>query len=421
MTTAAGSDGKWIVCQIGAREHYVIAAELQRRGVLDLLLTDIWSAPGGLWGSVAFAARVARMGKISAALAGRFRQGVAARCPPAAVSVRWAMQFGKLERDKLFAQWAAGRVRERAQSGKLGARPVVFSYSYAAYEIGLAAKEVGATFVLGQIDGGPEEQELVRSLGEGQGLAPAADWRVGEYWDRWRRECELADVIVVNSEWSMVMLEREGVDRAKCRLVPLAYEAPPRAGAKTYPHAFTAERPLRVLFLGQLIPRKGIIDLLRCFDELADWPIELRLVGPADEQMRSRFVGRRNVIWKGNSPRSAVHEHYEWADLFVLPTHADGFAITQLEAQSFALPVIASKNCGCVVEDGVNGLLLKAVEPGEIRRTLSWVANNPARLQGMSNAAVGALERFSAGAVIAQLYDAIQGHGLACSRPAGVG
>src|SRR5262249_2317415 len=40
---------QWIVCQTGAREHYVLAAELHRRGQLAALCTDIWAREGSLW------------------------------------------------------------------------------------------------------------------------------------------------------------------------------------------------------------------------------------------------------------------------------------------------------------------------------------------------------------------------------------
>jgi glycosyltransferase involved in cell wall biosynthesis len=37
---------------------------------------------------------------------------------------------------------------------------------------------------------------------------------------------------------------------------------------------------------------------------------------------------------------------------------SDGFAITQLEAEAYGLPVIASKFCGKVVENGFDGIVL---------------------------------------------------------------
>ena len=63
--------------------------------------------------------------------------------------------------------------------------------------------------------------------------------------------------------------------------------------------------------------------------------------------------------WFGPVTRKETAEKYVAADVFILPTLSDGFAITQLEAQAHGFPVIASKFCGGVVEDGHNGIILK--------------------------------------------------------------
>ena len=38
--------GRWICCQIGAREHYAIPRALHGAGVLDAFITDAWQPPG---------------------------------------------------------------------------------------------------------------------------------------------------------------------------------------------------------------------------------------------------------------------------------------------------------------------------------------------------------------------------------------
>jgi glycosyltransferase involved in cell wall biosynthesis len=65
-----------------------------------------------------------------------------------------------------------------------------------------------------------------------------------------------------------------------------------------------------------------------------------------------------NVPWFWQSRRNAAEDFYRRAEIFILRTMSDGFAITQLEAQAYRLPVIASKFCGKVVENGVNGSIL---------------------------------------------------------------
>ncbi len=88
-----------------------------------------------------------------------------------------------------------------------------------------------------------------------------------EYWDRWRNECALADQIVVNSAWSRDALLSEGVPAEKIRVVTCLLTKPTRESKsfqRHYPNAFTSERPLRVLFLGQINLRKGSRAVTRC-------------------------------------------------------------------------------------------------------------------------------------------------------------
>ena len=92
--------------------------------------------------------------------------------------------------------------------------------------------------MLVQIDPGPEEERIVA---EETARVPelAGQWQPAPaaYWDLWRQECELADRIVVNSEWSRDGLIGGGVSGDKISVVPLAYErgswqrAAHRAGA----------------------------------------------------------------------------------------------------------------------------------------------------------------------------------------------
>ena len=115
--------------------------------------------------------------------------------------------------------------------------------------------------MLGQIDPGPVEERIVAGLHKNSAIqhthwepAPEA------YWDNWRNECSLADQIVVNSDWSKDALIGEGVAAEKLRVIPLAYEAATdtQSFERHYPRSFSAERPLRVLFLGQINLRKGV-------------------------------------------------------------------------------------------------------------------------------------------------------------------
>jgi glycosyltransferase involved in cell wall biosynthesis len=276
----------------------------------------------------------------------------------------------------------------------LNSQPVLLSYSYTALEPFRYAKAHGWKTLLVQIDPGPEEEAIVaeeaarvRELAAGWQPAPT------EYWALWREECELADRIVVNSEWSREALVRRGVPPEKVSVIPLAYEAEglqdygtTRAWQREYPDRFTFERPMRVLFLGLINLRKGIARLLEAARILRDEPVEFWMVGPVETTHASTIGNAGRVKWFGPVTRNQATEFYRDADVFILPTLSDGFAITQLEAQAHGLPVIASKFCGEVVEDGLDGIVLEEPTAACIAAVLRACIADPDRLQKLAAA-----------------------------------
>jgi glycosyltransferase involved in cell wall biosynthesis len=178
----------------------------------------------------------------------------------------------------------------------------------------------------------------------------------------------------------------------------------PKTGGKSYPERFTKERPMRVLFLGQVNVRKGVMELLEAARMLKDEPIEFLLVGGVSDGLSLDVP--RNVRVVGAVERGEAERWYREADVFVLPTHSDGFALTQLEAQARGLPVIASKYCGDVVRDGVNGVLLPEVGAKPLAEALHALAVDPQRVASMA-AEAGVDERFSLRAVGQSLSDAM--------------
>jgi glycosyltransferase involved in cell wall biosynthesis len=290
--------------------------------------------------------------------------------------------------------------------------PILLSYSYAALQPFRYATSRGWKTVLVQIDPGPEEEAIVA---EEVTRVPelAGDWQPAppEYWNNWREEWNLADRIVVNSEWSREGLVRGGVPAEKITIVPLAYE--PGVGSerlteprlqRRYPDRFTVERPLRVLFLGLVNLRKGVARLLEAARILCNEPVEFWMVGPVEIANAAAIRNTRCVKWFGSVTRKQATEYYRNADVFILPTLSDGFAITQLEAQAHGLPIIASNFCGSVVENGLNGIILEEPTATCIAQAVGDCIANPDRLEKL---ALGprVLDKFAIQALAHQLQD----------------
>ncbi|HEV2765831.1 MAG TPA: glycosyltransferase family 4 protein [Pyrinomonadaceae bacterium] len=377
----------WVCCQLGAREHYAVPRALARAGRLSALVTEAWVTPGSA------AARLPRRG-----LGERYHpelEGATVRSFTAASvgfelaqKARGTTGWRRVIARNRWFQRRAVRALEALRGGSEAPAgpPVLFAYSYAALEIARYAKSRGWKFVLGQIDPGPYEEQLVgREHARRPQFASAFEQAPAGYWRDWREECELADRVLVNSRWSKQALESEGVAAAKVDVVPLAYEPAEASGAvaRQFPAEFTAERPLRVLFLGQLIVRKGVAAVLEAARLLRDLPVEFWMVGPVGIP-ESAMNGGGKVRWVGPVSRRETAGYYSRADLFLFPTLSDGFGLTQLEAQSWGLPIVASRFCGDVVSHGESGLVLEEVSGESVAEALRRCLERPAELSRFS-------------------------------------
>ncbi|MGG6263573.1 glycosyltransferase family 4 protein [Leptolyngbya sp. AN03gr2] len=377
----------WICCQLGAREHYAIPRALHQSGQLARLITDAWVTPRS------------RIQSIPIPQLRSLRDRYHPDLSDAAIDSMTTslIQFELRQKLKKTTSWDDMIARNHWFQHQIlqqlrkhppqGARPIFFAYSYAALDLLKYAKSKGWYTVLGQIDPGIVEEQIVKAEQQRYpALSPSWSPVPPSYWDNWREECAIADCILVNSEWSRQALIQAGINADKIRVVPLVYRPTLEAQSfqRTYPTRFSSERPLRVLFLGRVILRKGIAAILEAAEQLRDRPVEFLIVGaseikpPATEQL--------NIRWINGVPRSLTDRYYQQADVFLFPTLSDGFGLTQLEAQAWKLPLIVSKFCGEVVSDGISGKVLPEVSGTAIATVLESFLDRPSQLATLSQA-----------------------------------
>lgn len=135
-----------------------------------------------------------------------------------------------------------------------------------------------------------------------------------------------------------------------------------------------ADRPI-LFFIGNVGPAKGVYDLVECAGRLRHqgFQFELVLAGPFDSpaegaRLNARIRDCELGGWvRMTGPVSGPHKSalFESADIFVLPSYAEGVPLSILEAMSYSLPVVATAVGGVpeVLTEGKTGLL---VEPGDI-------------------------------------------------------
>lgn len=148
-----------------------------------------------------------------------------------------------------------------------------------------------------------------------------------------------------------------GVPRERTALVPygmdprwLELEPRPQVG--------------RILFVGTADLRKGIHYLARAAAMLSERGLryEFRIAGNVTEAVRSQ-PDCRHLTFLGRVPRDRIHEEFQRADLFVLPSLAEGSAEVTYEALAAAVPQIVTLAAGSVARDGIDGKVVPERDP----------------------------------------------------------
>jgi glycosyltransferase involved in cell wall biosynthesis len=154
----------------------------------------------------------------------------------------------------------------------------------------------------------------------------------------------------------------------------------------------------RLLYVGQLIERKGIVPFVQGLGRWGlrhpDERVSLRIVGAGPEAARLealRLPGNVTVDLAAPLPYERVAEMYQTADVFAFPTLADVWGLVVNEAMSSGLPVLGSRHSQAVeelVEEGVNGWTFVPDRPEAVDEALERVlGTSPEQLARMGAAA----------------------------------
>ena len=156
--------------------------------------------------------------------------------------------------------------------------------------------------------------------------------------------------------------------------------------------------PLRLLFLGNVIPRKGLHTLLEglCLLPKDTWRLSVAGRLDIDHTYRdsiyrqvSRLGFSEQVVFLGPMEDAGLSELLRTSQVLALPSSYEGFGIAYLEGMGFGLPAIATSGgaAGEIITNGNNGFLVKPGDVLGLRDALQELANNRQRLLELSLAA----------------------------------
>jgi D-inositol-3-phosphate glycosyltransferase len=158
------------------------------------------------------------------------------------------------------------------------------------------------------------------------------------------------------------------------------------------------DRPT-VVYVGRLVPRKGVDTLVEAF-ALLPGRLDARLLVVGGEPGGSPEVERLaalasalgvagRVTFTGSRPQWELHRYYSAADAAVSVPHYEPFGMTPLEAMACATPVVGSKVGGIKtsVADGETGYLVPPKDPESLAGHLACLLSDEVLRDRMGRAA----------------------------------
>jgi glycosyltransferase involved in cell wall biosynthesis len=177
--------------------------------------------------------------------------------------------------------------------------------------------------------------------------------------------------LVSEQHWGKISIVHCGVD-------PTAFSPAPREadGDAT-----------EILCVGRLVPVKGQALVIEAVSALSKRAIDARATivgaGPTRDRLEALAADlgvSDRIVFTGAVGQDRIRELYAAADVFCLPSFAEGVPVVLMEAMAMEVPVVTSRIMGIpeLVEDGVSGLLVTPGDEGELVAALERLARDPA-------------------------------------------
>jgi len=179
---------------------------------------------------------------------------------------------------------------------------------------------------------------------------------VNEICLREKEEMLLADVILGASNFVKDSIE-SFLPEVKNKIAIVPYGV--RNSIQSIKKEIIDSRPLRILVAGTVGLRKGSPYVLEAAKQLKG-QAEFRMVGSVQfipDAIRQKLSSSLDL--RGLVPRNEMKEHYQWADVFLLPSVCEGSATVTYEAMQYGLPLIVTPNTGAIIEDGKQGFVIQ--------------------------------------------------------------
>lgn len=141
---------------------------------------------------------------------------------------------------------------------------------------------------------------------------------------------------------------------------------------------------VQLLFIGQLIPRKGLNNIIECLEKIdnKDWELTVVGSGPDEEYLKQKLASSSindKVIFTGYKQKEEVLDLLIKSDCLLFPSIIEVWGLVVNEAISTNTFVLSSIYAGAtrdLIIDEVNGLKFDPLNEHDIVKSLNWVIEN---------------------------------------------
>ena len=172
-----------------------------------------------------------------------------------------------------------------------------------------------------------------------------------------------------------------------------------------------------ILYVGQLIERKGLQYLLPAFGKLKkeNQDLSLLIIGRGNQEEEFKDLCRRekvsDVFFVGHKDYDEIPQYYGISDVFVLPSLEEVWGLVVNEAMACSLPVIVTRVAGAsadLVREGMNGFVVREGDIDELYRALKCLFDDNALRKRMGKASSELIQSFSVEQAAQRFLEAIE-------------